>query len=119
MNEQPSLSDYLFELRRRATPSRLATAIGVGAFFTATGLFLGAHFVGLTGLGLAVAGICAWARLNQIADSSMDDRFTAGQSARGRRLRAVGVGALGVSAVGALLFLYSFVFHTVLVATGM
>lgn len=119
MNENASLSDYLFELRRAVTPGRLMTAIGLGALCVAVGLFRGALFAGLTGFGLAIAGVCAWARLNQIADAAMDGRFSAQQPARARQLRAVGVVALGLGAVGTLLFLYSFVFRVVLVTTGM
>ena len=109
MTENASLSDYLFELRRGTAPARLGMAIGVGALFVVVGLFLGPRFAGLTGLGLAIAGVCAWARLNQIADSMMDDRFGAQQPARAVRLRALGVVALGLGAVGTLVFLYSFV----------
>src|ERR1019366_5544345 len=82
MTENASLSDYLFELRRGTAPARLGMAIGVGALFVVVGLFLGPRFAGLTGLGLAIAGVCAWARLNQIADSMMDGRFGAQQPAR-------------------------------------
>jgi hypothetical protein len=119
MTENASLSDYLFELRRGTAPARLGMAIGVGVLFVVVGLFLGPRFAGLTGLGLAIAGVCAWARLNQIADAMMDGRFVAPQPARGRQLRAVGVAALGVGAVGTLLFLYSFLARFVLVSTGM
>ena len=119
MTENASLSDYLFELRRGTAPARLGMAIGAGALFVVVGLFLGPRFAGLTGLGLAIAGVCAWARLNQVADSMMDDRFGAQEPARAGRLRAVGVVALGLGAVGTLLFLYSFLARFVLVSTGM
>src|ERR1035437_3244710 len=119
MTDNASLSDYLFELRRGTAPARLGMAIGVGALFVAVGLFLGPRFAGLTGLGLAIAGVCAWARLNQVADSMMDDRFGAQEPARAGRLRAVGVVALGLGAMGTLLFLYSFLARFVLVSTGM
>jgi hypothetical protein len=109
MTENASLSDYLFELRRGTAPARLRMAIAVGALFVVVGLFLGPRFAGLTGLGLAIVGVCAWARLNQIADSMMDGRFGAQQPARAGRLRALGVVALGIGAVGTLVFLYSFV----------
>jgi hypothetical protein len=39
----------------------------------------------------------------------MDGRFDAQQPASARQLRAVGVVALGIGALGALLFLYSFI----------
>jgi hypothetical protein len=109
MTENASLSDYLLELRRGTTPERLATAAGVGALCATVGVYLGPSFAGLTGLGLAVAGVCAWARLNQIADSKMDGRFDVEQPPSARRLRSIGVLALGVAALGALLFMYSFV----------
>jgi hypothetical protein len=109
MTENASLSDYLMELRRGATAERLGMAIGAGTLIAVVGLFMGPHFAGLTGLGLAITGVCAWARLNQIADSRMDGRFDAQQPASARQLRAVGVVALGIGALGALLFLYSFI----------
>jgi hypothetical protein len=109
MTENASLSDYLLELRRGATPERLAVAMGIGTLCTAVGLYRGPVFVGLTGLGLGIIGVCAWARLNQIADSVMDGRFGAEQPARARRLRGVGAVALGIAALGTLVFLYSFV----------
>jgi hypothetical protein len=109
MTENASLSDYLLELRRGATPERLALAMGVGVLCAAIGVYLGPKFAGLTGLGLAIAGVCAWARLGQIADSRMDGRFDAKQPASARRLRWIGVLALGVAAIGTLVFLYSFV----------
>ena len=109
MTENASLSDYLLELRRGTTPERLAMATGLGALSALVGVYLGPKFVGLTGLGLAIAGVCAWARLNQIADSKMDSRFDVEEPARGRQLRSIGVLALGVAALGALVFMYSFV----------
>src|ERR1039457_5046320 len=123
MTENASLSDYLFELRRGAAPARLDLAIGAGSLLASIGLFLGARLVGLTGLGLAIAGVCGWARLNQVADSMMDGRFGvpigAQQTARGRQLRAAGVVALGIGAVGALLFFYSFAIRFLFGSTGM
>jgi hypothetical protein len=109
MTENASLSDYLLELRRGGTPERLASAMGVGALCAAVGVYLGPKFAGLTGLGLAIAGVCAWARLGQIADSRMDGRFDAAQPESARRLRLIGVLALGVAALGTLVFMYSFV----------
>ena len=84
MTENASLSDYLMELRRGATAERLGMAIGAGTLIAVVGLFMGPHFAGLTGLGLAITGVCAWARLNQIADSRMDGRFDAQQPASAR-----------------------------------
>jgi hypothetical protein len=109
MTENASLSDYLMQLRRGGTPERLASAVGVGVLCAAVGVYLGPKFAGLTGLGLAIAGVGAWARLGQIADSRMDGRFDAEPPASARHLRLIGVLALGVAAVGALLFMYSFV----------
>ena len=109
MSENASLSDYLFEVRRHAAPARLALAMGLGTLFALVGLFLGPLFLGLTGLGLAVAGVGAWARLNQLADAMMGGSFSAQPTPRARQLRAAGVMALGVGAVGALLFFYSFI----------
>jgi hypothetical protein len=109
VTENASLSDYLLELRRDATPERLVGAAGLGVLSAAVGLYLGPGFAGLTGLGLAIAGVCAWARLNQIADSKLDSRFDVEQPASARTLRSIGVLALGVAALGALLFMYSFV----------
>ena len=119
MTENASLSDYLFELRRVVAPARLSLAIGVGALLASIGLFLGPRLVGLTGLGLAIAGVCGWARLNQVADSMMDGRFGAQPPARSRQLRAAGVVALGIGAVGTLLFFYSFVIRFLSGSTGM
>ncbi len=119
MTENASLSDYLLELRRGATAERLAIAMGLGTLSAAVGLYLGPMFAGLTGLGLAIAGVCAWARLNQIADSKMHDAFAAEAPAAARQLRRVGVLGLAVGAVGGLLFLYSFVFRFVFVTQGM
>jgi hypothetical protein len=119
MSDNASLSDYLFEFRRRAAPARLAMAMGFGTLFVLVGLFLGPLFLGLTGLGLAIAGVSAWARLNQIADSMMDGSFSALPPARARQLRATGVMALGIGAVGALLFFYSFIIRFLFGATGM
>ena len=109
MTENASLSDYLLELRRGTTPERLAMAMGLGTLSAAAGLYCGPKFNGLTGLGLAVFGVCAWARLNQTADSKMDVRFDVEQPASAGRLRFIGALALGVAALGALLFMYSFV----------
>jgi hypothetical protein len=109
MTENASLSDYLSELRQKATAERLAMAMGLGACCAAVGVYLGPMFVGLIGLGLAVSGVSAWARLNQIADSMMDGRFGAEQPARAKNLRAVGVLALGLAALGTLVCLYSFI----------
>ena len=119
MYENASLSDYLFELRRRANPARLGVAIGTGLLFTLVGLLLGPLFLGLTGLGLAIAGVSAWARFNQVADSMMGGGFIAQSPPRARQLRAAGIAALGVGAVGALLVLYSFVIRFLFGATGM
>jgi hypothetical protein len=119
MTENASLSDYLFELRRSAAPARLGAAIGVGVFFIGAGLGLGPRYAGLAGLGVAISGVCAWARLNQIADAQLSERFDAQLPAPGRRLRAVGVVALGAAAVGGLLFLYSIAAPFVLKTTGM
>jgi len=119
MTENASLSDYLFELRRGAAPSQLSMAMALGALSAAVGFFMGPMFAGLIGLGLSVTSVSAWARLNQIADSMMDGGFGAEQPARARQLRAVGIVALGVAALGGLLFLYSFVFRFVLVSKGM
>lgn len=102
-----SLSDYLFLLRRGARPGRLMLAIGIGSLVCAVGLYRGPKFAGLTGLGVAVAGVCSWARLNQLADSSMDGAFGAAQSRQAKQLRAAGIAALGIGAAGSLLFLYS------------
>jgi hypothetical protein len=119
MTENASLSDYLFELRRNASAARLGTAIGIGTIIVVTGLLLGPRFAGVTGLGLAIAGVCAWARLNQMADATMDGAFVARPPSRVRQLRAAGVAGLGVGAVGALLFFYSFVIRFLFGATGM
>jgi hypothetical protein len=119
MAENASLSDYLFELRRSAAPARLNLAIGVGAVFTLAGLMLGPRFIGLTGLGLATAGVSTWARLSQLADSMMDGGFIAQPPPRARQLRAAGNAALGVGAIGTLLVLYSFVIRFLFGATGM
>jgi len=119
MTENASLSDYLSELRHKATAERLAIAMGVGAFCAAVGVYLGPLFVGLIGLGLAVTGVSAWARLNQIADSRMGDSFDSKQPAGSRQLRLVGVLALTAAGVGGLLFLYSFAFRFVVNTKGM
>ncbi len=119
MTENASLSDYLFELRRGAPASRLTMAMGLGALTAAVGVFMGPMFVGLIGLGLGISGVCSWARLNQIADSLMDGGFGAEPPARAKRIRAVGVVALGIAAVGGLLFFYSFAFRFVLLTKGM
>jgi len=117
--ENASLGDYLFELRRRAAPARLDAGIGAGTLLAALGLFLGPRFAAVSGLGLAVAGVCAWARINQVADSKMDASFGAEPPARGRPLRALGVVALGVAAVGTLIFFYSLASRFVHGATGL
>ena len=119
MTEDESLSGYLFELRRRAAPARLVGATGSGTLLVAVGLFLGPRYTGLTGLGLAIAGVGAWARVNQVADSMLDGDFSARPPARARRLRTAGIAALGAGAVGALLFVYSFVIRFLHGATGM
>jgi hypothetical protein len=119
MPENVSLSDYLAKLRLRAAPKHLSLAMSVGIVCTALGLYMGAAFFGVTGLGLAVAGDSMWARLNQIADSVMDARFDAEQLARPRRLRTAGVLALGLSVIGVLLFLNSFFLHLLGVSTGL
>jgi len=119
MTDNASLSDYLFEFRRTTAPARLILAIWIGALSMVAGLLLGARFTGLTGLGLAIAGACAWARLNQIADSLLDGGFATQPSSRAGRLRAAGVAALGVGALGTLLFFYSFVIRFLFGATGM
>jgi hypothetical protein len=123
MVENASLSDYLFEVRRGASPERLGSGFGVGALLTGVGLLLGPAYAGVTGLGVAIASICAWARLNQIGDSLLDARFGAEQPARAKRLRAFGYLALGIAAVGGLLFLYAFfvrfLFGTTIGTTGM
>jgi hypothetical protein len=119
MTENASLSDYLFELRRSAAPARLRLAIGIGALFTLAGLILGPLFLGLTGLGLSIAGVSAWARLNQAADSMMGGGFIAQTPTRARQLRAAGIAALGLSAIGTLLILYAFVIRFLHGATGM
>ena len=108
MTGNSSLSDYLFELRRNAPAARLQLAIGGGAILVVAGLLLGPHFAALTGLGCAVAGICTWALVNQAADM-MNSRFSAESSSSARWLRIAGIAALGVAAIGALLFMYSFV----------
>jgi hypothetical protein len=119
MAENASLSDYLFELRRSAAPGRLRLAIAFGALFTVAGLILGGIFLGLTGFGLSIAGVSAWARLNQIADSMMGGEFIAQNPARARRLRATGLAALGLGAIGALIVLYAFVTLFLHGATGL
>jgi len=119
MADNATLSDYLFELRRGTSPARLDMAIGGGVLVTSAGIFLGPHFVALTGLGLAVAGVATWARLNQVADSMMDGGFIAQPPPRARQLRAAGIVALGVGAIGTLLTLYSFVIRFLFGATGM
>jgi hypothetical protein len=119
MTDNASLSDYLSELRHKATAERLATAMGLGACCAAVGVYLGPMFVGLIGLGLAVSGVSAWARLNQIADSQMSDRFDSQQPAGSRQLRLVGVLALTIAGIGGLLFLYSFAFRFVINTKGM
>jgi hypothetical protein len=119
MTENASLSDYLLELRHGTTPERLAAATGIGALSALVGLYLGPSFAGLTGLGLAVAGVCAWARLNQIADSKMDGRFDSRPPASARQLHWVGVLALGIGAIGGLLFFYSIAFRFVKITKGM
>ena len=119
MAEEVSLSDYLFKLRRDAASAHLGIAIGSGVLTAAGGLLLGPRFTGLTGLGLAVAGVCAWARVGQMTDSMMDGRFGAPPPERARRLRALGVVSLGVGAVGALLFFYSIAIRFLSGSTGM
>ena len=119
MIENASLSDYLLELRRDATPERLVGAAGLGVLGAAVGLYLGPGFAGLTGLGLAIAGVCAWARLNQIADSKLDGRFDSQPPASARQLHLVGVLALGIGALGGLLFFYSIAFRFVKITKGM
>jgi hypothetical protein len=119
MTENATLSDYLFVFRRAVAPGRLALLIGVGAIVTASGLLLGPKFAGLTGLGLAIFGVCTWARLNQIADATLDGRFTSPQPPRAGPLRAAGAAGLTVGAAGILLFLYSFFARFVLLTTGM
>jgi hypothetical protein len=119
MAENASLSDYLFELRRSAAPARLGVAIAIGALGTVAGFLLGPRFVGLTGLGLAIAGVSTWARLNQIADSLMGGGFTAQPPLRTRQLRGASVVALSLGAIGTLLVLYSFVTRFLHGATGM
>lgn len=119
MIENASLSDYLSELRRGATAERLSIAMGLGALTAAVGVYLGPMFVGLIGLGLAVAGVAAWARLGQLADSRMGDRFDSSPPASSRQLRLAGALALGIAAIGGLLFFYSFAFRFVLVTKGM
>jgi hypothetical protein len=119
MTENASLSDYLSELRQKATAERLAIAMGLGACCAAVGVFMGPMFVGLIGLGLAVSGVSAWARLNQIADSRLGDRFDSQQPAASKQLRLVGVLALAVAGIGGLLFLYSFAFRFVINTKGM
>jgi hypothetical protein len=109
MTENASLSDYLSELRHKATAERLVMATGLGILCGAVGVYLGPRFAGLTGLGFAIAAVCSWARLNQIADSMMDGRYGAQQPSSAGKLRAVGVLALGLAALGMLVFLYSFV----------
>lgn len=119
MSENASLSDYLFEFRRDTAPARLGMAIGIGALFVMAGLLLGPRFLGLTGLGLAIAGVSMWARLNQVADSMMGGGFTAQTPARARQLRAAGIAALGLGAIGTLIVLYAFVIRFLHGATGM
>lgn len=119
MTENASLSDYLSELRHKATGERLAIAMGLGVSCAAIGMYLGPMFVGLMGLGLAVSGVAAWARLNQIADSRMGDSFGSQQPTGSRQLRLVGVLALTVAGIGGLLFLYSFAFRFVINTKGM
>jgi hypothetical protein len=119
MTENASLSDYLFELRQHATPARLGMAIGAGAVTAAAGLVLGPRFTAMTGLGLAVAGVCAWARVGQMTDAMMDGSFGAQLPERARRLRALGVAALGIGALGALLFFYSLAIRFLSGSTGM
>ena len=119
MSENASLSDYLYELRRSAAPARLRLAIGIGALFTLAGLILGPLFLGLTGLGLSIAGVSAWARFNQVADSMMGGGFTAQTPARARQLRTAGIAALGLGAIGTLIVLYAFVIRFLHGATGM
>jgi hypothetical protein len=119
MTENASLSDYLYELRRSAAPARLRLAIGIGALCTLAGLILGPRLLGLTGLGLSIAGISGWARLNQVADSMMGGGFMAQTPTRAKQLRAAGIAALGVGAIGTLLVLYSFAARFLHGATGM
>jgi hypothetical protein len=119
MAENATLSDYLFEFRRAVAPTHLALLIGVGAIAAAGGLLLGPKFAGLTGIGLAIAGVSIWARFNQIADSMLDDRFGSPQPMRAGPLRAAGTAGLTVGAVGTLLFLYSFFARFVLLTKGM
>jgi len=119
MTENGSLGDYLFELRRTASPARLAFGIATGTILLAAGLILGPHFTAVTGLGLAMAGVGAWARLNQAADAKMDGSFGAQPPVPARRLRAAGAAGLAAGAVGALLFFYSIVIRFLSGATGM
>ena len=119
MKENASLGDYLFEFRRGVAPGSLMLATGAGVLLAAGGLVLGPRFAALTGAGVAVSGICAWARLNQAADAMLDGSFGARQPERARRFRAAGVACLTVGGVGTLLFLYSFLARFVLVSTGM
>jgi hypothetical protein len=108
MVENASLSDYLFEVRRGATPERLGSGFGIGALLTGVGLLLGPVYAGVTGLGAAIAGICIWARVNQIGDSLLDPSFGSAPTVKAKRLRLVGILALGVAAIGTLVFLYAF-----------
>ena len=118
MIENASLSDYLLEFRRGAPRERLLLAIGLGAAIAATGAFLGAEYASLSGLGCAVAGVSAWALLNQMADV-VDNKFEPVIPAKVRRLRLAGIAGLAIAALGVLLVLTSFFFRVVQTNTGL
>jgi hypothetical protein len=113
MQDNSSLSDYLAVLKREGAPQRLALFAWIGGAVVVLGLIMGPRFAPLTGLGLATLGLCAWARLQQLADSAAPHLENA-HDLRTHGYRLLATTALVLAAAGALVAFFSVAFGLVL-----
>jgi hypothetical protein len=113
MQDNSSLSDYLVVLKREGAPQRLELIAWIGGAIVVLGLIMGPRFAPLTGLGLAILGLGAWARLQQLAESAALHPGSR-QHARTHGYRLLATAALGLAAAGALLAFFSVAFGLVL-----
>jgi hypothetical protein len=113
MRDSSSLTDYLIVLKREGAPRQLALFASIGGAVAMLGLIMGPRFAPLTGLGLATLGLCAWARLHQLADSGAA-QFKDAHDARARGYRLLATAALLLAAAGALVSFFSVAYGLVL-----